>query len=566
MGEPIDDLHLNELWVTSVKKIKAVRVKLKPTGITRIVGTNKAGKTSLLDSINYLIGGAETHPNEVIRRGDDSAEVIGDLGTVIVTRDWKKERGTKLTIKPKDGTQIVGGAQAWLDQRRGKLCFNPGDFLRLDKKKQVEIYKQLVGADTVALEADYKIAFELRTKVTATGKEMAAQYKAMPEAAADLPEEPVIVSALLDQQAKLQAEKAENERIRSQLAIAEESLRTADVAIGSIDERVARIERELAAAETDLVAAHAKKKEVVAIFDQARVLVAELKDPDLTVVYKQIAGAEAINHAILARKARAKLFGELELKRAESVALSDKLEALLTAKEKLLKNARVPVPGLGFNSDGLTLNGFPIEEASEAERTAAVVAIGLAQNPHLRFVTLKNGNDIDDAGMAALAALAEASNAQLIIERMAHDDAECTILIQDEDTVLIRDGEASGKRAADPEQPREAVVNIEVPKPMTAAEADIGTPPRLSLVPTPQKTPPKPPDPNKVPTFKKRPITSLSGEELTAAIAEVNGAIDAAPLSPKATLNRAKLEELKEELARRLDGPLDDGPEPGADG
>jgi ABC-type dipeptide/oligopeptide/nickel transport system ATPase component len=555
MTESLEDLKLIELWVNNVKKIRAVRVKLKPTGITRVVGTNGAGKTSLVDSLQYLIDGAESHPSEVIRRGEDSAEVVGDLGTVIVTRDWKKERGTKLTIRPKDGTQIVGGAQAWLDQRRGALSFDASAFMRMDKKKQVEIYKQLVGADTIAIEAEYKTAFDLRTGVSAKGKEMAAQYKAMPEPAADLPDVPVSVADLLAAQARLLATKAENDKFRAEVSVCSRNLDQEKANVRSKADALAALEASVNAARAALTKANDDEAAVRIRRDRAEAVVAELFDPDLAPINAQISGAAAVNAAVAAKAARSKLWGELEAKRAEKLALDAKLETLLAAKEKLLKNAKVPVPGLGFNSEGLTLGGFPIEEASEAERTIAVAAIGFAQNPKLRFITLKNGNDIDDAGMAKLAAMAERVNAQIIIERMAHDDAECVILVEDEDTILIRDGEASGKLAQDTEPAApEAVLTIKPP-----AES----PPKLALVPPPPPSAPKEEKKKGGPTFKKKPIADLSGEELTAAITEVNKSIDANPLAPKSTAARAKLEDLKAELNARLELALGGPPQTG---
>ena len=50
-------IKINRLEVENVKRIKAVKVELTPTGLTIIGGNNGQGKTSVLDAITWTLGG-----------------------------------------------------------------------------------------------------------------------------------------------------------------------------------------------------------------------------------------------------------------------------------------------------------------------------------------------------------------------------------------------------------------------------------------------------------------------------------------------------------------------------
>ena len=50
-------MKINKLEIENVKRIKAVKVEPKANGLTVIGGNNNQGKTSVLDSIAWALGG-----------------------------------------------------------------------------------------------------------------------------------------------------------------------------------------------------------------------------------------------------------------------------------------------------------------------------------------------------------------------------------------------------------------------------------------------------------------------------------------------------------------------------
>mgnify|MGYP000470676633 CR=1 FL=1 len=63
-------VKINKLEIENVKRIKAVKTG-KPTanGLTVIGGRNNQGKTSVLDSIAWALGGENFRPSDATREG-----------------------------------------------------------------------------------------------------------------------------------------------------------------------------------------------------------------------------------------------------------------------------------------------------------------------------------------------------------------------------------------------------------------------------------------------------------------------------------------------------------------
>lgn len=57
-------IKINKLEIENVKRVKAVKIEPTANGLTVIGGKNKQGKTSVLDSIAWALGGNSFKPGE----------------------------------------------------------------------------------------------------------------------------------------------------------------------------------------------------------------------------------------------------------------------------------------------------------------------------------------------------------------------------------------------------------------------------------------------------------------------------------------------------------------------
>jgi len=60
----MEAMKINKLEIENIKRVKAVRIEPTANGLTVIGGNNNQGKTSVLDSIAWALGGERYRPSE----------------------------------------------------------------------------------------------------------------------------------------------------------------------------------------------------------------------------------------------------------------------------------------------------------------------------------------------------------------------------------------------------------------------------------------------------------------------------------------------------------------------
>ena len=60
----MEKVKINQLEIENVKRVKAVKIEPTANGLTVIGGRNSQGKTSVLDSIAWALGGDRYKPSQ----------------------------------------------------------------------------------------------------------------------------------------------------------------------------------------------------------------------------------------------------------------------------------------------------------------------------------------------------------------------------------------------------------------------------------------------------------------------------------------------------------------------
>ncbi len=163
---------------------------------------------------------------------------------------------------------------------------------------------------------------------------------------------------------------------------------------------------------------------------------------DCSVVTSQLQTADETNRAVRAKLAYNKLWKELQAFTRAAEELTGIIKEVDATKAELVAGATFPVPGIGFDENGVTYNGIPFDQSSTAEQIRVSMAVGLAMNPKLKIVLIRDGSHLDEDSLAQVAQMAEDAAAQVWIERVGDGD---------EGAIIIEDGEvaASGGSAHD---------------------------------------------------------------------------------------------------------------------
>lgn len=151
------------------------------------------------------------------------------------------------------------------------------------------------------------------------------------------------------------------------------------------------------------------------------------------VIHVQMANAEEINSKIRENR----LYTEVDQKlcglRKQSKSLSDQMMRITDFKAETLAKAKFPINGLAIGGDddgGVTFEGIPLSQCSSSQQIKISVAIGLAMNPKLRVLLIREGSLLDEKNLAMIAKMAADADSQVWVERVSKGK-ECTVIIED---------------------------------------------------------------------------------------------------------------------------------------
>lgn len=454
----------------NVKKLSVVEITPKGN-LVQITGRNGQGKTSILDSILWALGGTKAIQSQPVKAGEEQAIIRLDLGDLIVTR--KLGKGASLTVENAEGARYQS-PQSMLDAMLGEMTFDPLAFTKMKPADQADELRRItgLGSEIDDLDAANKTDFSSRTDWNRKAKEAraAAGTIAVPD---NLPAERIDAATLVDQlqqagetNAQIEQRKANREAAVEKIAanrkradeieggveveVATIELRRDDVLsdlqaqIDALTKRMVAVKAEASDSITSLSAA--RSSEAAALRQEADSLqgkldgAATLPDPvDTAALREQIATADSINKGIDARERRDALIRDAEVAEGKSAELTTAMEGRTAKKLAAIAAANMPVPGLGLGDGVVLYNGIPLDQASGAEQLRVSVAIAMAANPKLRVLRIKEGSLLDDEGLAMLAEMATAADYQVWLERV---DSSGKVGVVIEDGHVVADNQA----------------------------------------------------------------------------------------------------------------------------
>lgn len=401
-------MKILELHAENVKRLRAVDIR--PEGnVVVLGGDNGQGKTSVLDSIMMALGGSKAAPAVPVRRGADGALVELNLGDLRVRLRIEAGR-RELVVMDADGNRRPS-PQAILDKLYSRVTFDPLAFAADEPKKQLATLRALVGLDFTE---DDKRRQKLYDERTAVGRQLAnatERMTAIPAEVMSAPDQEVNVAALVK-------ERDEANRIalrRMQREAAVEDARS----------RAERLRKELAEAAMDLQAAESDLSACQPV-------------PDTKMLDLALCTAEDTNRNVRAKAERAKLAEECRVLEHKREALTMAIEGLDAEKVNRMAQAKWPVPGLGFDEDGVLMGGLPFDQASQAEKLRVSLAIGAALNPELRVLLMRDASLLDQRSMQLVREFAAEHDMQVWLERVGGADPGA-IIIEDGQVATLDD-------------------------------------------------------------------------------------------------------------------------------
>ena len=409
-----EPLKVVELTAQNIMRLKAVRIRPDGRPVVIVGGRNAQGKTSVLEAITLALGGKRAAVPRPIREGEDKAGVQVDLGEYVVTRTYNPDR---LRVERKDGS-VVGSPQTVLNDMLGDLTFDPLALLRMSPKEQAETVKTIVGLDLSELDEKEADLYEERREAKAELKAALNRLDAI-DVPEDAPTEYVNTDALMQE---LEA----REVAHTQHTKAVSALNAAQAEKERLDKRIESLKAQLKAAEEERAEVSAEIKQLTDLVERAEV-------PSLDEIRKAIAEAQEINRKVDAKRSYLNLKDEAKKLKEAVQVLEDQIQAVRDERKRLIAGAQIPVEGLSFGPEGLTLNGIPFEQCSQSEQLRVSFALAVAANPTIGITLIRDASLLDADSLAQIAEMAEQYGVQVWLERVGDDPA--AFIIEDGEVV-----------------------------------------------------------------------------------------------------------------------------------
>lgn len=290
-----------------------------------------------------------------------------------------------------------------MDKMYSAFSFDPLAFSLMDEKKQREtLLKHIdIGMDLNAWAQDRKTRYDARTKVNGEITDLEGQLKLMAEVPADIPDEEVSTATVLEEQQKAQEVIDHNRERARRLEDAEQDLLVVHTEVIALQNEIDRLTEKL----------HDKlgiECEAAAYRDKVRrdIVDRPVKDPDMTVFPAKLEKLEDTNRKVRIKKKRAEIVTALAAKHESAKALTDYIATLDRDRENAIKKAKMPVDGLSFDENGLIFNGIPAVQWSDEEMLTISTAMGMALNPKLKAMFIREASLMSERSRERLIKLA----------------------------------------------------------------------------------------------------------------------------------------------------------------
>lgn len=413
-------LKINKLEIENVKRVKAVKMEPAENGLTVIGGRNNQGKTSVLDSIAWALGGDRYRPSKAAREGS----VIPPVLHIVMNNGLVVERrGKNSDLKVTDPSGKKGG-QTLLNEFVEQLALDLPKFLQASSKEKGEILLRIIGVEEELeqYEREEQDLYHKRHTLGQIADQKRKFAKEMPYYS-EAPKEPVSASDLIRQQQEILARNGENQRKRERLnEITINKHRVFDE-LERLDEQIEGLQKQ----KTQLLAEY---DQTVRDEETARKTVLELKDESTAELEENLLKIEEIN-----RKVRANLDKDKAETDAQDYAdqynrLTAALETVREKKTSLLKDAKLPLPGLSVEGRELTYQGQKWDNLSGSDQLKVATAIVRKLNPKCGFVLLDKLEQMDLDTLQEFGQWLEGEGLQAIATRVSTGE-ECSIIIED---------------------------------------------------------------------------------------------------------------------------------------
>lgn len=409
----MESIKINKLEIENVKRIKAVKIEPTASGLTIVGGNNNQGKTSVLDSIAWALGGEKYRPSQPQREGSTippTLHIVLNNGLIV------ERKGKNSSLKVTDPSGNKGGQQL-LNEFVEQLALDLPKFMEASGREKAQTLLKIIGVgdQLAALDQEENELYNQRRTIGQIADQKEKFAKEQPYYS-DAPKELISPSDLIRHQQEILARNGENQRKRDQVKKYEDSVFFLQQSVDSMNKQLEEEKRKLQEAEENLRIAQMNAQ--------------DLQDESTAELEESISNIEEINRKVRANMDKDKAEDDAKEYRNQYNALTTEIDKKRNAKTDLLQSAELPLPELSVKDGELIYKGQQWDNMSGSDRLKVSTAIVRKLNPKCGFVLLDKLEQMDLQTLNEFGKWLEQEGLQAIATRVSTGD-ECSIIIED---------------------------------------------------------------------------------------------------------------------------------------
>lgn len=423
----MSNVKITSLEVENVKRVVAVSLDCTGQSLTVIGGNNGDGKTSVLDSIMWALGGDRFKPTNPVHQGADGVYIKVTLDNGVTV----ERKGVNGALKVTSGTGK--GGQSLLNEFVNTFALNLPKFMNapaVEKSKMLLDVFPGLGAELNRLNQEAKRIFDERHAIGQVADRKAKYAEELPfdfEAPAEL----LSGAEMAKRMQEALAVNGRNQAQRNSVKQLEDQVKSMTYRVESTQKRVRDLEKSLEEARAELNRVTVDQLHAVDQLNISKVSASQLKDEDVTAVQKELENIDALNARCRANESKRNAEAEAAELKAQYNEATTKLEEVRRKRIELLAGVQMPLAGLSLDEEGqLIYRGQPWDCMSGAEQLRVSAAICAAVNPKCGFVLLDKLEAMDVDSLREFGDWLAERNMQAIGTRVSKGD-ECSIVIED---------------------------------------------------------------------------------------------------------------------------------------
>lgn len=413
-------IKINKLEIENVKRVKAVKLEPSQTGLTIVGGNNNQGKTSVLDSIAWALGGAAYKPSKAERDGSVTPphlHIVLSNGLVV------ERKGKNSDLKVTDPKGQKAGQQL-LDSFVEKLALDLPKFMEASDTEKANTLLNIIGVGGRLKELELQEK-EIYNERLAIGRiaDQKAKFAKEQEYFPDAPKDLISASELIQQQQEILARNGENQKKRDRLS-------EITIEKNRIFDETQRLEEQIKSLQGRLDERKKAYENAVKDEEIAMKTANELQDESTEELEKSLADIEEINRKVRINLDKDKAEDDAREYQAQYDSLTVKLNNVRKQKTELLNDANLPLPELTVIEGKLKYKGQEWDNMSGSDRLKVSTAIVRKLNPECGFVLIDKLEQMDLDTLKEFGEWLEQEGLQAIATRVSKGD-ECSIIIED---------------------------------------------------------------------------------------------------------------------------------------